>query len=116
MQNHCLLTKCFPLFTREIEFAGDLTHDQETTKPNEVRKKQNKRQKRHTQVRNGPANQAQAAASSPTPREPQLKRQVIHAMLKGQVQLNCNIQPSEQDDAVSLVLWYKDKSTVPIYR
>lgn len=67
------------------------------------------RQKRHA-VQSGPqsgaANQGVA----------QVKRQVIRAMLKGQVQLNCNISPAEQDDAVSLVLWYKDKSTVPIYR
>lgn len=44
------------------------------------------------------------------------KRQVIQAMLKGQVVLVCNLQPAETDDAVSLVLWYKDKSMVPIYR
>lgn len=44
------------------------------------------------------------------------KRQVIYAMLKGQVVISCNLQPPDQDDAVSLVLWYKDKSMVPIYR
>lgn len=44
------------------------------------------------------------------------KRQVIQALLKGQVTLSCNLQPPDQDDAVSLVLWYKDKSMVPIYR
>lgn len=48
--------------------------------------------------------------------KPNNKRQVIHAMLKGQVTLACNLQPADQDDAVSLVLWYKDKSMVPIYR
>lgn len=94
-----------------------------TSKEEVVRKKENWRRKRHTNTQNGGgagSNQATSSSIS-TPnfqanKEPQLKRQVIHAMLKGQAQLNCNIQPSEQDDAVSLVLWYKDKSTVPIYR
>lgn len=42
--------------------------------------------------------------------------QVIYGTLRGQVVLDCNLQPSEPDDSVSLVLWYKDKSMVPIYR
>lgn len=41
---------------------------------------------------------------------------MIHAMLNGQATLSCNLQPPSADDAVSLVLWYKDKSMVPIYR
>lgn len=37
-------------------------------------------------------------------------------MLAGQAHFACNLDPPEPDDAVSLVLWYKDKSMVPIYR
>lgn len=47
---------------------------------------------------------------------PANKRKVIHAMLKGQALLACDLQSSHPDDTVSLVLWYKDKSMVPIYR
>ena len=34
----------------------------------------------------------------------------------GKVALPCNITPPTYDDAVSLILWYKDESTTPIYR
>lgn len=44
------------------------------------------------------------------------RRPVINALLRGQALLQCNLQPADQDDAVSLVLWYKDNSMVPIYR
>lgn len=30
--------------------------------------------------------------------------------------LQCNITPPTEDDAASLILWYKDESTTPIYR
>lgn len=49
------------------------------------------------------------------------KRQqnVIQAMLKGSVTIPCNLQviddPNESD-SVNLILFYKDKSMVPIYR
>ncbi|RWS12225.1 nephrin-like protein, partial [Dinothrombium tinctorium] len=33
----------------------------------------------------------------------------------GKVALPCNITPPTADDAVSLILWYKDESTTPIY-
>ncbi|XP_015785668.1 kin of IRRE-like protein 3 isoform X2 [Tetranychus urticae] len=33
----------------------------------------------------------------------------------GKVSLPCNITPPTLDDAVSLILWYKDESTTPIY-
>ncbi|CAG2107347.1 unnamed protein product [Medioppia subpectinata] len=33
----------------------------------------------------------------------------------GKVALPCNITPPTYDDAVSLILWYKDESTTPIY-
>ncbi|XP_053204377.1 protein turtle homolog B-like isoform X2 [Panonychus citri] len=33
----------------------------------------------------------------------------------GKVSLPCNITPPTTDDAVSLILWYKDESTTPIY-
>ncbi|OQR77743.1 hypothetical protein BIW11_06875, partial [Tropilaelaps mercedesae] len=36
-------------------------------------------------------------------------------VLGGRVGLPCNIQPNSTDDEVSLVLWYKDDSTTPIY-
>lgn len=36
-------------------------------------------------------------------------------MLRGQTQLACNLDSSEPDDSVSLVLWYKDSSMVPIF-
>lgn len=42
--------------------------------------------------------------------------QVIHSLLNRQIELPCNLEPPEADDSVSLVLWYKDKSMVPIYR
>ena len=32
------------------------------------------------------------------------------------MQLECNLTPADPDDSVSLVLWYKDNSMVPIYR
>lgn len=44
------------------------------------------------------------------------KRQVIYAPLGGKAVLSCPLDSSEDEDAVSLVLWYKDKATVPIYR
>lgn len=44
------------------------------------------------------------------------RRPVINAMLRGQVELKCNLQPPDADDEVSLILWYKDNSMVPIYR
>lgn len=46
----------------------------------------------------------------------QAKQPVILALLNGQASLECNLQPPDADDAVSLVLWYKDNSMVPIYR
>lgn len=52
-------------------------------------------------------------AGSEGPRRP---RKLVHAMLAGRAQLACNLEPPESNDAVSLVLWYKDKSMVPIYR
>ncbi|XP_022693155.1 uncharacterized protein LOC111262836 isoform X1 [Varroa jacobsoni] len=42
-------------------------------------------------------------------------RVTITGVLGGQVGLPCNIQPNSSDDEVSLVLWYKDDSTTPIY-
>ncbi|XP_054163059.1 kin of IRRE-like protein 3 isoform X2 [Oppia nitens] len=33
----------------------------------------------------------------------------------GKVALPCNITPPTTDDAVSLILWYKDESTTPLY-
>lgn len=44
------------------------------------------------------------------------KKLVINALLRGRVQLDCNLTPTDPDDSVSLVLWYKDNSMVPIYR
>lgn len=44
------------------------------------------------------------------------RRPVVNAMLRGQVSLKCNLQSPDQDDEVSLILWYKDNSMVPIYR
>jgi hypothetical protein len=42
---------------------------------------------------------------------------VINGMLRGQVILKCNLKPRERDqDEVSLILWYKDNSMVPIFR
>ena len=57
-----------------------------------------------------PANQQVVGGPQP------VKRQLIQALLGGKTTFECNIQPPEPDDAVSLVLWYKDKSMVPIYR
>ncbi|XP_022645893.1 uncharacterized protein LOC111243887 isoform X2 [Varroa destructor] len=42
-------------------------------------------------------------------------RVTITGVLGGKVGLPCNIQPNSSDDEVSLVLWYKDDSTTPIY-
>jgi len=44
------------------------------------------------------------------------KRPVINALLRGNMQLDCNLTPPDPEDSVSLVLWYKDNSMVPIYR
>lgn len=45
----------------------------------------------------------------------QQRRKVIHALLRGQTRLACNLDSSEPEDSVSLVLWYKDGSMVPIF-
>lgn len=34
----------------------------------------------------------------------------------GKVSLPCNITPPLANDAVTLILWYKDDSNTPIYR
>ena len=39
----------------------------------------------------------------------------VVGVVGGKVALPCNITPPSQDDAVSLVLWYKEDSTTPIY-
>ncbi|RWS31512.1 hemicentin-1-like protein [Leptotrombidium deliense] len=39
----------------------------------------------------------------------------VTAVTGGKVALPCNITPPTADDAVSLILWYKDESTTPIY-
>lgn len=41
--------------------------------------------------------------------------QELHALLKGQALLPCDITPEEPGDSVFLVVWYKDDLT-PIYR
>lgn len=41
---------------------------------------------------------------------------IINGLLRGQIQLECNLTPTSLDDSVSLILWYKDNSMVPIYR
>lgn len=40
----------------------------------------------------------------------------VFGVTGGKVALPCNITPPSHDDAVSLILWYKDDSTTPIYR
>ncbi|XP_028967784.1 uncharacterized protein LOC100907915 [Galendromus occidentalis] len=42
-------------------------------------------------------------------------RVMVIGVLGGRVGLPCNIQPNSTEDEVSLVLWYKDDSTTPIY-
>ncbi|XP_074598664.1 protein turtle homolog A-like [Brevipalpus obovatus] len=39
----------------------------------------------------------------------------VFGVAGGKVALPCNITPPTSDDAVSLILWYKDESTTPIY-
>lgn len=42
--------------------------------------------------------------------------QQLSALLGGSVELECDLEPADENDSVSLVLWYKDESMVPIYR
>ncbi|XP_028967767.1 uncharacterized protein LOC100907487 [Galendromus occidentalis] len=42
-------------------------------------------------------------------------RVTVSGVQGGHVGLPCNIQPNSTEDEVSLVLWYKDDSTTPIY-
>ncbi|CAN7981204.1 unnamed protein product, partial [Ixodes pacificus] len=37
------------------------------------------------------------------------------AVIRGKVALPCDITPPSADDAVALVLWYKDEGPAPIY-
>lgn len=63
----------------------------------------------------GPADKSssRAGGGSGDKRPP---RPVISGLLRGQAELKCNLQPPDADDEVSLILWYKDNSMVPIYR
>jgi hypothetical protein len=42
--------------------------------------------------------------------------QTIYGVVGGKASLPCNITAPTPDDAVSLILWYKEDSTTPIYR
>lgn len=42
--------------------------------------------------------------------------QTTFGVVGGKASLPCNITPPTPDDAVSLILWYKEESTTPIYR
>jgi hypothetical protein len=42
--------------------------------------------------------------------------QTTYGVVGGKAALPCNITPPTPDDAVSLILWYKEESTTPIYR
>ena len=42
--------------------------------------------------------------------------QTIYGVVGGKASLPCNITAPTADDAVSLILWYKEDSTTPIYR
>lgn len=44
------------------------------------------------------------------------KTVIVDALLGKHIELSCNLEPIEVDDSISLILWYKDKSMVPIYR
>ena len=40
----------------------------------------------------------------------------IEGVAGDKISIPCNITATTPNDAVSLILWYKDDSTVPIYR
>lgn len=42
-------------------------------------------------------------------------QQTVTGVVGGKVSLPCNVTPPTSDDQVSLVLWYKEESTTPIY-
>lgn len=42
--------------------------------------------------------------------------QIVQTLANGQVQLACQLDASDPNDSVSLILFYKDNSMVPIFR
>lgn len=46
----------------------------------------------------------------------QMPQRTLRGVVGGKMIIACNISPPSSDDAISLILWYKDESTVPIYR
>ena len=58
------------------------------------------------------------ASGNPQPQVSRMQEeasQTAYGVVGGKAALPCNITPPTPDDAVSLILWYKEESTTPIY-